>query len=62
MTWAWTGPLMVAAVGAAGSAMLAHSLRREAERLRVARVEVRRLRSRLNRRPGAPGGPTAPAE
>ena len=62
MNWAWAGPLAVAAVGAAGGAAFSRKVRRETERLRLARVELRRVQSRLRGRPGAAGARTEPAE
>jgi hypothetical protein len=56
MSWAWMAPLTVAGVGAWVCARLAASVRRETERVRLARVELSDARPRLRRA----GGPTVP--
>jgi hypothetical protein len=62
VNWAWVGPLLVAGLGAGGCAAFSLKVRRETERLRLARVELRRVQSGLRDRPGAPGVRTGPAE
>ncbi|HTT89667.1 MAG TPA: hypothetical protein VMF65_08920 [Acidimicrobiales bacterium] len=51
MSWAWTAPLVVAGLGAVVCAALAGAVRREANRVRPARVEVPPSRRRLRRPP-----------
>ena len=47
MSWAWAGALCVAGLGAGVSGAMASALRRETAQLRLARVEVRDVRGRL---------------
>jgi hypothetical protein len=54
VSWAWAGALCVAGLGAGLSVALANALRRETDQLRVARVEVKDLKSQL-RRTGSAG-------
>jgi hypothetical protein len=54
MSWVWIAPLIVAGAGAWLCAVLAASVRREAARVRLARVELSETRPRLRRA----GGPT----
>jgi hypothetical protein len=49
MSWDWTAPLVVAGVGAAVCAAIAAAVRRETERVRMARVELSASRRRLRR-------------
>jgi hypothetical protein len=49
VSWAWTAPLVVGGLGAAICAALAGKLRRETDRVRLARVEVPASKRRVRR-------------
>jgi hypothetical protein len=49
VSWAWSGVLCVAGLGAGLCAVLADALKNEAAQLRFARAEVRDLKSELKR-------------
>ena len=49
MSWAWSGPLGLAAASAVVCAVLASAVRRETGRLRAATVQLRELRKTTER-------------
>jgi uncharacterized integral membrane protein len=51
VSWTWMAPLVLAGLAAAVCVALAGAVRRETERVRVARVELSTSRRRLRRRP-----------